>query len=98
MGRAFGKDLALNAVMRLRLRSPIFLTLYPTCLWRLPGQLPNSERRKFEADSQLPYVLLRQSNGSYTGYEMADATPYGVLKATPNVSESTDGLSSFWEA
>src|SRR5215471_8242385 len=28
-------------------------------------------------------VLLRQSDGSYTGYEMADASPYGVVKVTP---------------
>ncbi|MBV8843149.1 MAG: VCBS repeat-containing protein, partial [Bryobacterales bacterium] len=29
-------------------------------------------------------VLLRQNDGSYTGYEMADASPYQVLKTTPN--------------
>ncbi|HEY7333478.1 MAG TPA: FG-GAP-like repeat-containing protein [Bryobacteraceae bacterium] len=28
-------------------------------------------------------VLLRQSDGSFTGYEMADAPPYGVVSVTP---------------
>jgi hypothetical protein len=28
-------------------------------------------------------VLLRQNDGSYTGYQMQDASPYGVQKITP---------------
>ena len=32
-------------------------------------------------------VLLRQSDGSYTAYEMANASPYGVLRSIPHFEQ-----------
>ena len=52
-----------------------------------PINFLNAKTINLNPTSSSHLVLLRQSDGSYTAFEMANATPYGVLRSIPHFEQ-----------
>lgn len=59
------------------------LTLYPLASGASPVSFQTQSAASLKPTASSHIVLLWQSNGSYTGYEMAEATPYDSSEGFP---------------
>ena len=73
--------LLLNIKIILALLAAVCARAQTTCP---PINFLNAKTVNLDATDSSHLVVLRQSGGSYTAFEVANTSPYGVLRAIPN--------------